>query len=111
MSNEIIEKYSKLNDDGKFFVDCAINAAVSNPEYQGNLSDEEKNEIKCKREEREKKKQDEDAKRNEFFDNLKAESEYFTRQDYINSLNELYSIMSIEALRYFYLFTYARYYM
>lgn len=114
MSNEIIEKYSKLNDDGKFFVDCALNAAVDNPEYRVDLSDEEKKQLDIKKEqERERKKENQikDAKFNEFYENLKEESTYFTSQDYINSLNELHSIMPLEELRYFYLFTHAKHFM
>lgn len=104
MSNEIIEKYSKLNDDGKFYVDCALNAAVSNPEYLNTITDEERQEIKRKREEREKEEREKETEDKEFYDNLKAESKDFTKQEYIDDLVSLLSVVSLGMVKYIYTF-------
>lgn len=104
MNNAILAKYQRLNDDGRFFVDCALNAAMNNPEYINNISEEEKIEIKRNREEADRKRQIKDEEHNKFFENLTSEIEDYTEQDYISKLNELFSKMPWYKLRYFYIF-------
>ena len=104
MDNEILEKYQRLNHDGRFFVDCALKAATSNPAYFNNLSKEEEQKIKSEREEAERKKQIENEEHNKFFENLTSEIEDYTEEDYISKLNELFSKMPWYKLRYFYIF-------
>lgn len=104
MDNEILEKYQRLNDDGKFFVDCALKAATSNPAYFNNLSKEEEQKIKREREEAERKKQIENEEHDRYFNNLTSEIEDYTEQDYISKLNELFLKMPWYKLRYFYIF-------
>lgn len=104
MDNEILEKYQRLNDDGRYFMDCALRAVSSNPAYLENISEEEKQEIKRKNEEYDRKRKIEDEEDKRYFENLKSEIEDYTEQDYISKLNELFAKMPWYKLRYFYIF-------
>lgn len=104
MDNEILEKYQRLNNDGKYFVDCAISAATSNPAYLASTPKEKMLEIKRKNEEAKRKRQIDDEESRQYLDNLKSEIDGYTKEDYISRLNELFSNMPWYKLRYFYIF-------
>lgn len=104
MDNAILNEYQRLNSDGRYFVDSAIKAAVSNPAYLENISEEEKQEIKCKNKEIDWARKVEDEKCTNIFEELKAESENYTEQDYIAKMNEVFAKLPWYKLRYFYLF-------
>lgn len=110
MDNVILEKYKGLNSDGRRFVDSAIKAAGSNPEFLENVSEEEKQEIKRKHEEADRKRKIEDEVFHKYFEDLRSESDDYTEQDYIEKLNELFLMMPWYQLRYFYLFINAKLY-
>lgn len=102
--DEILNEYEKLNSNGKEFVNAAIKAAMSNSAYLGNISEEEKQEIMRKNEKADRERQIEDEKHQQYFEELKAESENYTEQDYISKLNEVFAKLPWYKLRYFYLF-------
>ena len=104
MDNEILEKCQRLNNDGRFFVDCALKAAMSNPAYLASTPKEKMQEIKRKNEEAKRKRQVDDEEHRQYFDNLKSEIDGYTEEDYISKLNELFSNMPLYKLRYFYIF-------
>lgn len=102
--DEILEKYQRLNEDGRRFVDSALKAAASNPAYLENISEEEKQKIVRKHEEADRARKIEDERHHQYFEELKAESENYTEQDYIAKLNEVFEKLPWYRLRYFYLF-------
>lgn len=108
MDNTVLKEYERLNANGQTFVNAAIYAATNNPSYLSETSEEEMQEIKRKNEEAEREKRIEDEKNHQYFEELKAESENYTEQDYISKLNELFSKMPWYRLRYFYLFINAK---
>lgn len=50
MDNNFLKNYERLNGDGRFFVDCAIKAAISNPLNLLETPQEELEAIKKKQE-------------------------------------------------------------
>lgn len=105
---KFLQEYEKLNDDGRKLVDVVLNGALDNPEYLKATSKEELLAIKQKNEEKRKKKEIEDKQNKKYFAELKAESEIFSKDDYIARLNELFAELPTYKLRYFFLFITAK---
>lgn len=108
MDNEILEKYQMLNNDGRYFVDCALKAAISNSAYLASTPKEQIQEIKHKNEETKRKRQIYNEERSQYIEDIKSEIDGYTKDDYISKLDELFSNMPWYKLRYFYIFISAR---
>lgn len=111
MDNEFSRNYERLNDDGRFFVDCAIKAAISDPLYLLDTSQEELEAIKKMNEEKEEIRRNIERHQNEYYENLKAECDTMTSEDYRQKLSEIFSSLELYKLRYFYIFINAKLYM
>lgn len=101
--DNFLQEYEKLNDDGRFFVDCALKGAKSNPAYLKATPKEELLAIKQKNEEESKKKIADDEERHQYFEGLKAESRNMSKDDYLARFNEIFAELPTYKLQYFFL--------
>lgn len=108
METAILKDYEKLNCDGRFFVECALKGAVSTPAYLKTTSEEEMQETEHKQEDADRAKKLENEKRNQYFEELKAECNTMTKDDYIDRLNEVFAELPTYKLRYFFMFINAK---
>ena len=108
MDNNFLRNYERLNDDGKYFVDCAINAAINNAEYLLETPQEELEAIKKKQEKETEIRRNIEKSQNEYYENLKAECDTMTAEDYQQKLSEIFASLELYKLRYFYLFINAK---
>jgi hypothetical protein len=105
MDTMILSNYEKLNAQGRHFVECALNAVLKNPacllstppEKISEIERESKKMLEARKTEREHSEQ--------LFDEIKADCEGFTKEDYIARLSEVFSTIETYKVRYFYLFT------
>lgn len=111
MDNEFSRNYERLNDDGRFFVDCAIKAAINNAEYLLETPQEELEALKQMQEEKEEIRRNIEQHQKEYYENLKAECDTMTAEDYRQKLNDIFASLETYQLRYFYLFINAKLYM
>lgn len=111
MDNNFLRNYERLNDDGRFFVDCAIKAAISNPLNLLETPPEELEAIKQMNEKREEIRHNIEQHQKEYYENLKAKYDTMTAEDYRQKLSEIFASLELYKLRYFYLFINARLYM
>lgn len=106
--DNFLQEYEKLNSDGRELVDVVLNGALDNPAYLKATPKEELLAIKQKDEEDRKKQIADDKERHQYFEELKAESDDYSKDDYINRLNELFAELPTYKLRYFFLFITAK---
>lgn len=111
MDNNFLKNYERLNDDGRFFVDCAIKAAINNAEYLLETPQEELEAIKKKQEEETEIRRNIEQHQKEYYENLKAECDTMTAEDYRQKLNDIFASLETYKLRYFYLFINAKLHM
>ena len=111
MDNNFLKNYERLNKDGRFFVDCAIKAAINNAEYLLETPQEELEAIKQMQEEKEEIRRNIEQRQKEYYENLKAECDTMTAEDYRQKLNDIFATLETYKLRYFYLFINAKLYM
>ncbi len=111
MQNEFSRNYEKLNKDGKFFVDCAMKAALSSPTYLLETPQEELEAIKQMQEEKEEIRRNIKEQQDKYYEELKAECDTMTAEDYRQKLNELFASLELYKLRYFYIFINAKMHM
>lgn len=106
--NEILSNYEKLNAQGKYYVDIALKAVMSQPANLLDTPEEELQEIKRQQEETESARKIEEEKDKRYFEELKAECKGFSKEDYLTKLNEVFSNIETYKVRYFYNFTMAK---
>ena len=111
MDNNLLKNYERLNDDGRFFVDCAIKTAINNAEYLLETPQEELEAIKKKQEEETEIRRNIEQHQKEYYENLKAECDTMTAEDYRQKLNDIFASLETYKLRYFYLFINVKLYM
>ena len=111
MDNNFFRDYERLNDDGRFFVDCSIKAAINNAEYILETPQEELEAIKKKQEEETEIRRNIEKLQKEYYENLKAECDTMTAEGYRQKLNDIFASLETYKLRYFYLFINAKLYM
>lgn len=108
MQNEILKEYERLNSRGRHYVDVAIKAAASLPTNLKETSQEELQEIKHQQEEAERTRKIEEEKHSLYFEELKAECDTMSHEDYMAKLNEVFQELPTYKLRYFFLFISAK---
>lgn len=101
--SEILSNYEKLNAQGKRFVDIAIKAAMSQPTNLLDTPEEELREIKRQQEETERVRKIEEEKDKRYFEELRAECDTMSHDDYIEKLNKVFAELPTYKLRYFFL--------
>lgn len=111
MQNEFSRNYEKLNKDGKFFVDCAMKAALSSPTYLLETPQEELEALKQQQEAENNIARTRKEMQDRYLEELKAECDNMTAEDYRQKLNELFASLELYKLRYFYIFINAKLHM
>lgn len=111
MDNNLLRDYEKLNKDGKYFVDCAIKAAINNSEYLQETPQEELEALKQIQEEKEEIRRNIEQIKKEYYENLMAECDTMTDEDYRQKLNDIFASLETYKLRYFYIFIKAKLHM
>lgn len=111
MDNNFLKNYERLNDDGRFFVDCAIKAAINNAEYLLETPQEELEALKQMQEEKEEIRRNIEQLKKEYYENLMAECDTMTDEDYRQKLNDIFASLETYKLRYFYIFIKAKLHM
>lgn len=111
MDNNFLRNYERLNDEGKSFVDFALKATISNPLNLLETPPEELEAIKKKQEEETEIRRKIEKSQKEYYENLKAECDTMTAEDYRHKLSEIFASLEPYKLRYFYLFINAKLYM
>lgn len=101
--DNFLQEYEKLNDDGRFYVDSALNAVLGQRSCLKETSEEELLEIRCKQEEEKKQKELEKQESEEDFAKLKSECNTMTKEDYISQFNEIFAKLPTYMLRYFFI--------
>lgn len=104
MDNVFLNNYEKLNAQGKFYVDCALKAAMSQPANLSDTPEEELQEIKRQQEASEQIRKVREEMEKRYFEELKAECDTMSHDDYIEKLNKVFAELPIYKLRYFFLF-------
>lgn len=108
MDNTFLSEYERLNNQGKQWVNAAINAAISNPTNLLETPETEILEIKRQQEEADRKRKLENERQDKYYGELKAECENMTKEDYITRLNDVFGKLPTYKLRYFYIFIMAK---
>lgn len=108
MENGITIEYGRLNKEGQSFVDCAIKAALKNPLFLLETPLEEVMEIKNRHNEADKLRKLERENSHKHFEEVKAQCENMTKEDYIAKLNEVFVKLPTYKLRYFFIFINAK---
>jgi len=111
MQNEFLSNYEKLNKDGKFYIDCAMKAALSSPAYLLETPQEDLEALKQMQEAENSIARIRKEMKDRYYEELKAECDTMTVEDYRQQLNELFASMELYKLRYFYIFINAKLYM
>ena len=88
-----------------------MNAALSSPTYLLETPQEELEALKQMQEEKEEIRRNIEQHQKEYYENLKAECDTMTAEDYRQKLSEIFSSLELYKLRYFYLFINAKLYM
>lgn len=102
--------YRRLNDDGKFFVDCALKGALLNLRCLKATPEKEMLEIKRIDEEKKELRKLKKEKSEQYFREVEAECDTMSDDDYIAKLNDIFSKLPTYKLRDFYLFIIAKLY-
>jgi HD-GYP domain-containing protein (c-di-GMP phosphodiesterase class II) len=108
MDNVVLSEYERLNNQGKRFVNAAIKAALSTPANLLETPEAELLEIKRQQEETDRKRKLEKERQDKYFEEIQAECENMTKEDYIAKLNAVFGELPTYKLRYFFLFINAK---
>lgn len=111
MSNTFLSNYERLNKNGKFYVDCAMKAALSSPTCLLETPQEELEAIKEQYRQEQQRREQEQTEHEKHYEELKAECDSMTAEDYRQKLNEIFASLELYKLRYFYIFINAKLHM